>query len=123
MAHLHTYGITDMFADKTSLRQRLACVKLDTSYWGTKIIRAEERGGFTKVNVRDAKDWVTCACGKQNELLPRYPGGAPEDKLLRENGNKFYNAVLKNEYLKAAMILISIEYRVKKVLAENLEWD
>jgi len=37
-----------------------------------------------------AGSWVTCACGNQCEIIPRYNDGTPKDNILFGRGHDFY---------------------------------
>jgi len=112
---------------------------LDKSYWGRKIIAAENRGGFTYSNVDQSENWVTCACGK-NDLIKsmpdqraRHSDDPPNDSELRQLGTDFYHNVQngsidygyneeeRQDYIiRAAQTLVDIEDRANElVLKEN----
>jgi hypothetical protein len=92
---------------------------LDNSHWGKRIIIAEERGGFTEDEADMAGSWVTCACGKLDDGIPRDTDGSPEDFALFELGGLFYSHVSRDAYLSAAKCLIDIEHRAIEVLNEQ----
>jgi len=88
----------------------------NTSYWGKKIIAAEQRGYFTESNKDQSGNWVTCACGKscgsiEFEYKDGYPV-RPVDPNLYSLGIDFNNAVEMNCFVKAAEVLLDIERRV-----------
>ena len=58
-----------------------------------------------------SKDWVTCACGNQCDILPRYSHGMPIDIDLSDLGMDFYYAVRDGEWKEAIQILQRIERR------------
>ena len=104
--------------------QTLTEAKLNKTHWGKRIIRAEKRGDFFKYERTDAFEWTTCACGFQDERIPRYKDGErgndyePKDAQLSRLGGNFYVAVLENKFLLAAKRLIRIEIRAAKILKE-----
>jgi hypothetical protein len=76
-----------------------------------------------------AFSWVTCACGQQDERIPRIetpdeesdfalPMGAPKDKVLRELGNFFYDAVRDSHWSEAKRLLAQIETRTETLIKE-----
>jgi len=91
--------------------------KLDKSYWGKKIIAAEKRGGFTDSNVREAENWVTCACGKALPKEHCTANGTPLDYEMNRLGKLFESHVRFDLFLRAAHILCGIEERAKRIQA------
>jgi hypothetical protein len=94
---------------------------LQTSYWGKKIIAAAKRGHFTESNKEQALDWVTCACGKLDDAIPRYRQdwsryGEPLDERLAFLGTAFSEAIDWGDHQDAAHCLIDIEERAIEVL-------
>ena len=96
----------------------LAKAKLKSSYWGRKIIQAERDGGFSDDSVEQSDSWVTCACGRLDDGIPRNYFESPIDKNLEELGFLFSKHVYRNNYLGAAKTLVKIEERAKQVLME-----
>ncbi len=102
---------------------------LDNSYWGKKIIAAEERGKFTASNRHHAADWVTCACGKITSDIPRtldldedsHSYNVPLDSVLKDHGFSFYDNVEADRFLAAAETLVSIETRAIIVAKAHLK--
>jgi len=112
---------------------------LDKSYWGKKIIAAENRGGFTHSNVDQSSDWVTCACGK-NDLIKsmpdqraRHSDDSPNDSELRQLGTDFYHNVQNGSMdygyneperqgyiIRAAQTLVDIEDRANELMIEEI---
>lgn len=76
-----------------SAREILTAHKLENTFWGKKIIAAENRGRFTESNQFAGSRWTTCACGKLDDGIPREDGGgddwAPEDDDLYRLGLLF----------------------------------
>ena len=89
---------------------------LSKTYWGKVIIRAEARGKFTEANIKKSAGWQTCACGKQDKLLPRKIGGSPRDMQLNDLGVQFFRSVSDHRFLSAAYYLFDIEVRAVIVL-------
>lgn len=96
-------------------KQILEDAGLAESHWGKRIIRAEVRGKFTKADRRDAKNWVTCACGQVTADIPRHNDNRPVDNDLWLSGAKFACDVAFDRYIRAAKILIEIEKRAIEV--------
>ena len=63
--------------------------------------------------VKKAGDWVTCACGNQCAIIPRYDDGSPKDKILYVLGGieGFYGAIRNRDKENAIDLLAMIEYR------------
>lgn len=71
--------------------------------------------------------WVTCACGNQCAIIPRYSStcsdgveGMPMDDLLRSLGGQFYTHVAREGWDHAEAVLDEIESRSAIVIAEEL---
>jgi hypothetical protein len=104
----------------TDAKVYLKKMNLNTTYWGNKIIVAEKRGHFTVKDADEAASWVTCACGKVTEDIPRDPQlHDPLDIYLREMGNTFHDFVVWDDFLEAAHNLNRIEKRAMEVAMEN----
>ena len=60
-----------------------------------------------------AGDWVTCACGNQCAIIPRYEDGEPKDKVLSLLGSAegFYGAIKDRDKKYAIELLEMIELR------------
>ena len=93
----------------------LIAASLDETIWGKRIIRAEKRGYFTTSDNGEARNWNTCACGKQDKRLLSY--GKPKDFWLYHWGCVFSDQVGTDHPLGAAKTLIKIEKRAAKILA------
>ncbi len=66
-----------------------------------------------------AGSWVTCACGKVAEDIPRDPKlHDPLDLYLRKMGNTFHDFVVWDDFLGAAHNLNRIEKRALEVVME-----
>jgi hypothetical protein len=63
-------------------------------------------------------DWVTCACGTQCDVIPRYEGGRPKDKLLYDLGVKFAYAIDDRNLQYAKDTLLKIELRSSELINE-----
>ena len=107
---------------KTTAKQILTKAKLNRTYWGRKVIAAENRGGFSDSDSWLAGVWTTCACGKQDRRIPRDDVDAPIDRKLASAGRSFDCHVSLNNTVAAARTLVAIEKRaaivLKKVLAK-----
>lgn len=72
-----------------------------------------------------ANDWVTCACGNQCSIIPRYSGGRPVDEFLSELGDRFAAFIDMREIFSAQNCLKSIEQRsaqlIQKIKSEGGE--
>ena len=110
---------------KTEVFKALRKAHLHESYWGKKILAAENRGWFTGSNKKQARSWITCACGRLDSRIPRnqflyhYNAGAPSDDQLRDTGRRFYHHILENNFMDAADCLIEIEARARDMMVEN----
>ena len=89
---------------------------IELSHWGLRIQLAEERGYFTQQDRRDAGEWPTCACGKQDPRIPRFSNQRPRDYGLESLGLSFYNRVRDHDAVGAADVLVEIEERSREIL-------
>ena len=98
---------------------------LQNTFWGERIIKAEKRGRFTLKDHKLAEDWQTCACGEQDNRIPRGNKGAsparPDDSRLACLGGDFYMYVSRSMVSLAANTLVKIEKRAAEVLAQVLK--
>lgn len=103
-------------ANTKSARSILIRQKLSKLHWGRRIIRAEKSLGFTLKDFFDAQNWETCACGKASNPVAMQKDGTkgPLDTRLRTYGDKFSDAVGKDDFICAARVLVSIERRAAK---------
>jgi hypothetical protein len=100
---------------------------LSRKYWGRKIIAAEKIGYFPQLDVNEAAQWTTCACGRQDPRIPRVIDVAgelagPKDKKLATAGMDFYIAVREHDFWEAAYVLNTIESRARVVLQKELRY-
>ena len=72
--------------------------------------------------------WVTCACGRQCDIIPRYKTdslyhaeGEPMDRQLSDLGIVFNNLIMDRDYKDAKTILGFIEKRSAKLVKEILK--
>lgn len=91
--------------------------------WSDRIAEARQRGKFTADDVVLARSWVTCACGEQDQRIPRLKdtGGVtdePVDDRLSVLGTYFFNYVTDNDIDRADKTLALIEARAAEVLRE-----
>lgn len=84
--------------------------------WEQIINDAEKRGWFSMEEMRAASGWIDCACGSQDERIPRNPDGAPVDIWLFVDGTEFSFAVNGNNFDEARRLLNRIEERAFYVL-------
>lgn len=94
---------------------------MPTPYWFNVIRRAVTRRNkgqtpFSQEHVDRAKDWVTCACGKQDQRIERSDFGCPVDYKLATAGSRFYDAVVRQDPKLAREILDKIEVRASELL-------
>ena len=89
---------------------------LAATYWGKRIIAAEETGGFAASDNAQSGKWLDCACGKLTAQIARLPSGAPKDKRLYELGDAFAVAVDRDEITDAAVTLVQIEQRAAELV-------
>ena len=101
---------------------------LEKSFWGRRIIKAEKSGSFTKKDIAQASNWVTCACGKSNYSVERYDNKIPIDFKLGKLGEEFatvlnstpqYLGDPPQQYLDATNILIDIKRRAKSISVKS----
>lgn len=64
-----------------------------------------------------AARWVTCACGNQCSMLPRFVDGEPKDEQLSAMGSDFNNAITCKRWRDARGMLKRIEGRSDELLA------
>jgi hypothetical protein len=89
---------------------------LHETYWGKRIIAAEENGGFSDEDVELAGDYVTCACGKVTHDIPRSSETSiPYDNKIADLGLRFNTEVISEEPWEAAKILVEIELRARLI--------
>jgi len=97
-----------------------------TPYWFRVINNAIKRKAagevpFTREHNTKARDWVTCACGRQDPRIPRkvFSGrGEPFDTKLTLLGANFAMDLLNDCPNAALTTLLKIEKRAAEVLAE-----
>ena len=65
-----------------------------------------------------SKDWVTCACGNQCEIIPRGENGHPLDIFLWKYGNDFFYDIHNARYNNAKDLLFHIEQRSSFLINE-----
>lgn len=91
-----------------------------TPYWWKVINRAiKNEEEFTEVEKLRSSVWISCACGEQDDRIPRSREGEPLDKTLQSFGLDFYDAVGMNDPKEAMNVLIKIEHRAAIVIAKN----
>jgi len=66
-----------------------------------------------------AQDWVTCACGRQCDVIPRDKDGSPLDSKLRSLGCYFYCDIRGRDWRTAQKTLSEIESRSAILIAEE----
>lgn len=64
-----------------------------------------------------ASDWVTCACGTQYSIIPRWRG-RPEDDRLFALGVRFMESIDLGEFGTAKIVLAEIEERSCVIINE-----
>jgi hypothetical protein len=87
------------------------------TYWGRAILSAEKVGHFTPANKNKAGNWVSCACGKTTQDIPRdHKGGnMPLDSRLSQLGMDFYVCVNTDKIVSSAKTIALIERRAIEV--------
>jgi hypothetical protein len=103
--------------------------------WRERIAAARERGGFTLDEIaRAGGSWETCAVGEQHAMYPTvvvmeesvlWPGttiGPADDTLFRLGDaiSGFGDAVARNDFNKADVLLDAIEDRVLQLKREHV---
>lgn len=93
---------------------------LKYTFWGHKIIEAEQHGGFCDYEKDLSNDWITCACGEVSKKITRNKiSNAPTNFDIRQLGVEFNNFVHCNNFLGAAITLIEIEKTARKLENEK----
>ena len=95
----------------------LVAAGLDETLWGKRIIQIERTGIVPDEWLNEAWGWQTCACGRQDERIPRDKYGAPLDYKLACDG-EWFPFYLRHDIVEAARCLIRIEERAAEVLKE-----
>ena len=94
---------------------------IENTHWGLIILHAEERFSFNQEERKQSKSWITCACGKQSDLVPRRSWGEPENIRLANLGKDFCNYVFENDFLAAAVTLVEIERQAMLIIEKELK--
>jgi hypothetical protein len=102
-------------------RDYLELKGFDQTYWGSVIIAAEKRRGFTEDEDECALSWVTCACGSVTSDIPRNEESKPYDEELFDSGGLFSELVSGDAFLEAAQTLVRIEARAIIVAKAHLK--
>jgi hypothetical protein len=102
--------------------------------WRERIAAARERGRFTQDDTRAGASWETCAVGEQHAMYPTVVVMAesalwlgttigPADDTLFRLGDAisgFGDAVARNDFNKADVLLDAIEDRVLQLKREHV---
>ena len=90
---------------------------LENTYWGKKIILAEESGTkFSRDDINEAANWDSCAVGTLAIKIERTNfSSAPTDRELYDLGYTFAAYVNEQNLLFAARTLVDIYNRAKIV--------
>jgi len=67
-----------------------------------------------------AREWVSCACGNQCDIIPRSETGRPYDRELESLGIHFHDSIKGGEWQKAKETLAKIEKRSEEIIAKLL---
>jgi len=86
--------------------------------WNTRIAEAKERGRFLDGDKGDACNWVTCACGVQDDRIPHIEG-VPEDGVLWDLGDRFACEVSSDSVDMAEETLKKIEKRAGEIMSNQ----
>jgi len=100
-----------------------------TPFWHQAIAEAEARQAkglvpFTDEQIGLSEDWVTCACGKQDDFIPRrseigtFSYGSPIDAILYSLGVSFMKSAIGQDPAAAKATLHAIEARVMELAKE-----
>lgn len=103
--------------NKSTAKSLLVEAGLDETLWGKRIIQIERTGELPFEWRDESESWQTCACGRQDERIPRGWRDAPLDEQLRRDGGWFPYYLL-TDIVEAARCLIRIEKRAAEVLKE-----
>jgi len=94
----------------------------DKPYWIAVLDEAMERAKrgkkpFSRRHVKQAEDWTTCACGRQDWRIPRdVEDDSPLDPELKRLGGEFYEAIKGGAPIAARQRLVEIEIRAAEVI-------
>ncbi len=114
--------------DRGSAHELLILYRLDQTYWGKKIIAAEQAGEFDAQDFEDANCWLTCACGKLSGFIERGVWEEPKDEALYRLGMKFTKLVnfdedeelcFSDRVFEVAETLIDIEDRASELARQH----
>lgn len=79
-------------------------------------------GKNTTRRISDIKElsnkWVTCACGNQCDVLPRWDDGSPKDTELEDLGMEFCDNIFDENWKAARTTLNKIEKRSTLLINE-----
>jgi hypothetical protein len=91
--------------------------------WRAFLNQSEISDASAKWAESQAKEWVTCACGNQCDIIPRTGSGAPRDAILNQLGGDegFYAAVSKKDWAEAINFLDMIEVRSAYLIKKEIE--
>lgn len=81
-----------------------------------RIARGEEP--FTRGEQIAARSWPDCACGVQDERIPRDRDGEPRDEYLSTFGAEFSMAISSQDLPYAIRCMTQIELHAARVLRE-----
>ena len=92
--------------------------------WNKFLENPPQKGSEEHLDACDlAEAWITCACGNQCDIIPRYPIGSPVDDKLEFLGIGFNNSIQDAEYDVAKEILAKIEKRSEEIRAELIKQE
>ncbi|WP_216726153.1 hypothetical protein [Hymenobacter siberiensis] len=100
--------------EKVSYLQAKGITPYDWNAFLTAEHRTEEQWNIAKTLSRD---WVSCACGSQCNVLPRrHYNGEPKDEMLSELGLNFMDSIDDGDIIAARQTLADIEERTAFLL-------
>ncbi|WP_396190254.1 hypothetical protein [Flavobacterium sp.] len=89
------------------------------SWWlAIKKIESEYNSIFHAQLIELSSSWVTCACGNQCSVIPRYKKGEPRDTHLSQQGYNFFLAIQTQDWAWAKACLYLIEVRAIELIKE-----
>jgi len=102
---------------KQTYAESCGCAPFD---WNAALANPPEKYSEEHTRLIDlSADWVTCACGNQCDIIPRYKSGAPMDEYLRYLGDEFDVKVRLADWCEAIDTLENIEERSGEIITET----
>jgi hypothetical protein len=93
---------------------------LDSTFWGERIILAEENGYFSGYDEKETqyRPYGSFSVVYENDMKILVRNIQPKDKVLDELGMNFSNEIYSGDFLGAAITLVNIEKRAEELIKE-----